>query len=171
MPSQVLSKKFTCMCSCESATLFLWNTIWLTFLRCLFITKLVMKYIWVTHTELTVGKLVWFLDCSATILVNIYFLELFLRIELFQSQSATHKCEPISIFIYYFSVHLVFTLIYAHYRELMSWSRVISRLLQACFLLGFSFLEAKICFLTLGKMLLLGAGWFCKIIQHTSSLH
>ncbi len=82
---------------------------------------------------------------------NIYFLELFLQIELFLSLSVTHKCEPISIFIYYFNVHLVFTLIYANYRELMSWSRAISSLLQAYFLLGFRFLETKICFLTLGK--------------------
>ncbi len=102
----------------------------------------------------TVGKLVWFLDCSSTIPVISISLNYFCRLNsfnLFQSLSATHKCEPISIFIYYFSVHLVFTFIYEHYRELMSWSTAISSLLQACFLLGFSFLETKICFLTLGK--------------------
>jgi hypothetical protein len=139
--------------------LFLLDTIWLTFLHCLFITKLVMKYIWVTHTELTVGKLVWFLDCSSIILVISVSLNYFCRLNsfnLFQSLSATRKCEPISIFIYYFRVHLVFTVIYAHYRELMSWSRAISSLLQACFLLGLSFLETKICFLTLGE-------WYCWV--------
>jgi len=121
-----------------------------------------MEYIWVTHTELTVGKLVWFLDCSSTILVISISLNYFCRLnsfDLFQSLSGTHKCERISIFIYYFSVHLVFRLIYAHYRELMSWSRAISSLLQACFLLGLSFLETKICFLTLGKC-------YCWVLVH-----
>lgn len=84
IPSQVLSKKFTCMCRCESATLFLWNTVWLTFLRCLFITKLVMEYIWITHTELTVGKLVWFLDCSSTIPVISTSLNYFCKLNSFK---------------------------------------------------------------------------------------
>jgi len=83
IPSQVLSKKFTCMC--ESATLFLWNTVWLTFLRCLFITKLVMEYIWVTH-RVNCWKIGMISGLYLHNSSNIY-LELFLQIKLFQSLS------------------------------------------------------------------------------------
>jgi hypothetical protein len=63
IPSHILSN-ITYVFKHEGPTLFLWGIGWVSFLPWLVITNLVMKNIWVTHIELRVWKLVWFLDSS-----------------------------------------------------------------------------------------------------------
>jgi hypothetical protein len=100
IPLHILSKKFTFVCKHEGPTLSLWDIVWLSVLPCSVITNLVMKNIWVTHTELRVWKLVWFLDSSFVFLVisifsMLYFCK-FNSFNLFQSLSATHRCEHVT---------------------------------------------------------------------------